>query len=152
MAEDGATNLLNASAVLITLILESRNPAPTGLWCSKWCRSSSTCHEDLHGPPSLHQGHHQCKVEFQSTFNSIRHDKMLCAVKMFIPNLLPYVHSAYSTDSILLWGNDRHDNFIGGYLARRLHIGALLFCLAIQDLVSSLRSEYITSSTSTMAH
>ena len=67
---------------------------------------------------------------------------MLCADKKFIPNLLPYLHSAYSTDSILLWGNDRHDNFIGGYLARRLHIGAFLFCLAIQDLVSSLRSEY----------
>ena len=43
------------------------------------------------------------KVEFRNAFNSIRRDKMLTAVRDFIPELLPYVHSAYSSPSILLW-------------------------------------------------
>ena len=46
------------------------------------------------------------KVDFENAFNSIRRDERLCAVQKFIPNLLPYVHSAYSTDSVLLWGSD----------------------------------------------
>ena len=43
------------------------------------------------------------KVDFENTFNSVRRDKMFCAVKRFILALLPYVHSAYSTESALLW-------------------------------------------------
>ena len=38
-----------------------------------------------------------------NAFNSIRCDKMLEAVEAYIPELLPFVHSAYSTPSILLW-------------------------------------------------
>ena len=40
------------------------------------------------------------KVDFRNAFNSIRRDKMLTAVRDFIPELLPYVHSAYSSPSI----------------------------------------------------
>ena len=42
------------------------------------------------------------KVDFRNVFNSIRRDKMLEAVEAYIPQLLPFVHSAYSAPSILL--------------------------------------------------
>ena len=44
------------------------------------------------------------KMDFENAFNSVRQDKMLCAVEKFIPELLHYVHSAYYTESLLLWG------------------------------------------------
>ena len=43
------------------------------------------------------------KVDFENAFNSVRRDKILCAVKKFISKLLPYVYSAYSTKSVMLW-------------------------------------------------
>ena len=45
------------------------------------------------------------KVDFKNAFNSLRWDKMLRAVKDHIPDLLPFVHSAYSSSSILLWND-----------------------------------------------
>ena len=45
------------------------------------------------------------KVDFQNAFNSIRRDKMLRAVEDHIPALLPYVHSAYCSPSILMWND-----------------------------------------------
>ena len=47
------------------------------------------------------------KVDFRNAFNCIRRDKILEAIKEFIPELLPYVHSAYSAPSILLWEGDQ---------------------------------------------
>ena len=65
---------------------------------------------------------------------------MLRAVKKFIPELLPYVHSAYSTKSVLLW--DKVDISSSEGLQQGDPIGPLLFCLSIHDLVPSLKSEY----------
>ena len=65
---------------------------------------------------------------------------MLCAVKKFIPELLPYVHSAYSTKSVLLW--DKVEITSSEGIQQGDPIGPLLFCLSIHDLVSSLKSEY----------
>ena len=47
------------------------------------------------------------KVDFRNGFNCIRRDKILEATKEFIPDLLPYIHSAYSAPSILLWEGDQ---------------------------------------------
>jgi hypothetical protein len=80
------------------------------------------------------------KVDFENAFNSVRCDKMLCAVKKFIPDLLPYVYSAYSTESVLLWDDVEITSSEG--IQQGDPIGPLLFCLSIQDLVSSLKSEY----------
>ena len=45
------------------------------------------------------------KVDFKNAFNSLRRDKMMRAVKDHIPDLLPFVHSAYSSPSILSWND-----------------------------------------------
>ena len=51
----------------------------------------------------LHSDQVIMKVDFKNAFNSIRRDKMLLAVEEFIPELLPFVHSAYSKPSSLMW-------------------------------------------------
>ena len=65
---------------------------------------------------------------------------MFCAVKRFISELLLYVHSAYSTESVLLWGKAEMTSAEG--IQQGDPIGPLLFCLSIYNLVSSLKSEY----------
>ena len=44
------------------------------------------------------------KVDFRNAFNSFCRDKMLLAVEEFIPELLPFVHSAYCVSASLMWG------------------------------------------------
>ena len=80
------------------------------------------------------------KVDFGNTFNSVRRDKMICAVKRFIPELLPYVHSANSMESVLLWDEVEITSSEG--IQQRDPFSPLLFSLSIQDLVSRLKSEY----------
>ena len=80
------------------------------------------------------------KVDFENAFNSVRRDKMLHAVKKFIPELLLYVHSAYSTESVLLW--EKVEIISSEGIQQGDPIGPLLFCLSIHNLVSSLKSEY----------
>ena len=42
------------------------------------------------------------KVDFRNAFNLAHRDKMLLAVEEFIPELLPFVHSAYSVSAFLM--------------------------------------------------
>ena len=81
------------------------------------------------------------KVDFKNAFNSIRRDKMLKAVKLYVPNLLPFVSSAYSSPSILLWHGAQI--LSGEGIQQGDPISPMLFCLTIQELVSSLSSEFI---------
>ena len=80
------------------------------------------------------------KVDFENAFNSIRRDKVLLAVSKFIPDLLPFAHSAYSTSSILWWDDVQIDSSKG--IQQGDPIGPLLFCLTIHDLVLSLVSQF----------
>ena len=41
------------------------------------------------------------KVDFENAFNSSRRDDMLKSVIELAPSLLPYVHSSYSSSSLL---------------------------------------------------
>ena len=43
------------------------------------------------------------KLDFKNAFNSLRRDKMLSAVQVLAPTILPFVHSAYSSTSFLFW-------------------------------------------------
>ena len=79
------------------------------------------------------------KVDFENAFNSVRREKVFDAVKKFIPNLFPYVHSAYATESILWWDETQIISSEG--IQQGDPIGPLLFCLIIQGLVSDLKSE-----------
>ena len=89
-----------------------------------------------HLPP--HQA--MVKVDFKNAFNSLRRDKMLRAVKDHIPDLLPFVHSAYSSPSILLWNDVQVSSAEG--IQQGDPLGPMLFCLGIHNLVSSLSSEF----------
>jgi hypothetical protein len=89
---------------------------------------------------NLPQSQALLKVDFSNAFNSIRRDKMLSAVIEFIPDLLPYVHSAYSIPSVLSFYNTELASAEG--VQQGNFIGPLLFCLAIHSLVTKLRSEF----------
>ena len=80
------------------------------------------------------------KVDFRNAFNTIRRDKMIRAVREHIPDLLPFVHSAYSSPSILLWNDVQVLSAEG--IQQGDPIGPMLFSLTIHDLVSSLSSEF----------
>ena len=79
------------------------------------------------------------KADFRNAFNSIRRDKMLKAVDRHIPQLLPFVHSAYSAPSILFWEDAQVISAEG--IQQVDPLGPMLFCLATHELVSSLSSE-----------
>ena len=53
---------------------------------------------------NLKQHQLMMKIDFKNAFNAVLRDRMLDAVREFIPDLLPFVHSAYGSSSGLLWG------------------------------------------------
>jgi hypothetical protein len=65
---------------------------------------------------------------------------MLKAVEQYVPDLLPFVFSAYSSPSILLWNGVQILSAEG--IQQGDPLGPMLFCLTIQELVSSLSSEF----------
>ena len=79
------------------------------------------------------------KVDFRNAFNSVRRDKMLLAVKEFIPELLPFVHSAYCVSASLMWGSEVVQSSEG--VLQGDPLGPLLFCLSIHKLCAKLKSE-----------
>ena len=79
------------------------------------------------------------KVDFRNAFNSICRDMMLKAVENYIPDLLPFVHSAYSSPSILLWGDSHVPSAEG--IQQGDPVGPMLFCLTIHELVCNLLSK-----------
>ena len=76
------------------------------------------------------------KLDFKNAFNNIRRDRMLKAVMELAPDLFLLVHSAYSSPSLLFWGNRLLQS------AEGVQQGPLLFCLTIHHLVLQLRSEF----------
>ena len=79
------------------------------------------------------------KLDFQNAFNSIRRDKMLEAVQSLAPDLMAFVHSAYSSPSSLFWGDKTLQSSEG--VQQGDPLGPLLFCLSIHQLCSQLKSE-----------
>ncbi len=84
---------------------------------------------------------HQCilKLDFKNAFNTLRRDKMLQAVQNFAPDLLPFVHSSYSSSSSLFWSDKTIQSTEG--VQQGDPLGPLLFCLTIHPLMSQLKSE-----------
>ena len=67
---------------------------------------------------------------------------MLLAVEEFIPDLLSFVHSVYSSDSFLLWDDMLVLSSEGVQQGDQL--GPLLFCLTIHKLCNKLPSDFST--------
>ena len=80
------------------------------------------------------------RVNFQNAFNSTCRGKVLATVQKFIPDLLSYVLSAYSSPSSLMWDNAQLKSAEG--VQKGDPLDPMLFCLGIHDLVASLSYEF----------
>ena len=80
------------------------------------------------------------KLDFKNAFNNILRDRMLKAVMELAPDLFPLVHSAYSSPSLLFWGDKLLQSAEG--MQQGDPFGPLLFCLTINHLVLQMRSEF----------
>ena len=80
------------------------------------------------------------KLDFENAFNSLRRDKMLSSVGELAPDILPFVHSAYSSPSSLYCGYDILQSSEG--VQQGDPLGPLLFCLSLYHLHSQMRSEF----------
>ena len=80
------------------------------------------------------------KLDFKNAFNSVRRDKMLTAVSVLAPDLLPFVHSTYSSPSSLFWGDKILQSSEG--VQQGDPLGPLLFCLSLYQLHSQVKSEF----------
>jgi len=78
------------------------------------------------------------KLDFSNAFNNLHRDKMLEMVLSKIPELYKFCHLAYSQHSFLSFGSDVILSQEGAQQGDPL--GPLLFCLAVQPLLSSLSS------------
>ena len=88
---------------------------------------------------NLPSDHLLLKLDFKNAFNCLCRDRMLTVVGEKVPELLPLVHSAYSSPSHLFSGNEIIRSSEGVQQGNPL--GPLLFYLTIQSIVSQLRSE-----------
>ena len=80
------------------------------------------------------------KLDFKNAFNSVRRNKMLSAVHVLAPVLLPFVHSAYSSPSSLFRDDKSLQSCEG--VQQGDPLGPLLFCLALHQLHSHMKSEF----------
>ena len=88
---------------------------------------------------SLPPNHIFVKIDFSNAFNSVRRDVIMDAVEQHIPELLPYALSCYAASSSLTFGEHRIASDTGAQQGDPL--GPLYFCLAVHELLSSMRSE-----------
>ena len=65
---------------------------------------------------------------------------MLAAVEEFIPELLPFIHSAYCSLPFLLWGEDVINSFEG--VQQEDPLGPLLFCSAFHKLCAKIKLKF----------
>ena len=87
--------------------------------------------------------HAMVKVDFRDAFNSIRRDRVLRAVEEYIPSLLPFAHSSYSSPSVLMWYDTQILSAKG--IQQGDPLGSMLFCLGIHKLTYALSSEFLSS-------
>ena len=88
---------------------------------------------------NMQENHGMLKLDFRNAFNCLRRDKMLSAVSEKVPELLPLIHSAYSSPSSLFIGDSTIQS--SERVQQGDPLGPLLFCLTTVDIIGKLRSE-----------
>ena len=88
---------------------------------------------------NLPQGHILLKIDFSNAFNSVRRDALLEAVAKYLPDLLPFASSSYTSHSLLTFGVHRLSSEMGTQQGDPL--GPLYFCLVVHSLLTSMKSE-----------
>ena len=88
---------------------------------------------------NMQENHVMLKLDFRNAFNYLRRDKMLSAVSEKAPELLPLIHSAYSSPASLFIGDSTIQSSEG--IQQGDPLGPLLFCLTTLDIIGGLRSE-----------
>jgi len=81
------------------------------------------------------------KIDFTNAFNALHRDHMLATVFRESPEIYKYCHLAYSSPSVLFFGEFQLMSEEGTQQGDPL--GPLLFCLAVQHLLNSLNSSFV---------
>ena len=80
-------------------------------------------------PISMASEHGVVKPDFQNAFSSILWGKILEATPDLAPDIIPFVHSSYSSPTHLHWGDKLILSAEG--VQQGDPLGTLLFCLTI---------------------
>lgn len=89
---------------------------------------------------NIGSGRAMLKIDFRNAFNTLRRDEMLKVVHTELPVLYPFVHSCYSGQSFLRFGQFTLLSDEGSQQGDPL--GPLLFCSTVMSLVNRVRSEF----------
>ncbi|XP_026331470.1 uncharacterized protein LOC113238842, partial [Hyposmocoma kahamanoa] len=101
------------------------------------------CEAAIHATRSFAMGHEGTdtvvvKIDIRNAFNSVERDIILSEILENVPSLYPFVYQCYSVPSNLYYGENSILSQVGAQQGDPL--GPLLFCLAIQKIISSLDS------------
>ena len=80
------------------------------------------------------------KLDFKNAFNSIRRDLMLSRTLERVPVAFPLAYISYRQPSFLFHGEYTIESCEG--VQQGDPLGPLLFCIAIHDLINTVKSEF----------
>jgi len=89
----------------------------------------------------MSEGNILAKLDFKNAFNSLSRNAMLEAVADYAPDIYHFCYSAYSSPSILSFGNHIVSSSEGPQQGDPL--GPLLFSISIQPILEKLKCELV---------